>query len=77
MNEMSKKFDDFEKSLNDPKINTDIKYTLDRGIEASVKYEYLCEQYGKEIVDSLVDDFIILSDYENFLVIKEKLEKIK
>ena len=77
MNEMSKKFDDFEKSLNDPKINTDIKYTLDRGIEASVKYEYLCEQYGKEIVDSLVDDFIILSDYGNFLVIKEKLEKIK
>ena len=77
MEEMSKKFNEFEESLNDPKINTNIKYTLDRGIEASVNYEYLCEQYGKEIVDSLVDDFIILSDYDNFLLIKDKLEKIK
>lgn len=77
MEEINKQFNEFEESLNDPKINTDIKYTLDRGIEASVKYEYLCEQFGKGIVDSLVDDFIILSDYENFLVIKDKLEKIK
>lgn len=72
----SKEIEDFEKSLNGPE-NTQIKYNIDRGIEASVRYDYLVENYGKETVDSLVDDFLELFDTKYFYSIKSKLDEIK
>lgn len=69
----SKEIEDFEKSINGPE-NSEIKYTIDRSIEASVRYEYLIENYGKEKVDSVVPDFLKLYDSEIFSEIKKKLE---
>jgi hypothetical protein len=69
----SKEIEDFEKSINGPE-NSEIKYTIDRSIEASVRYEYLIENYGKEKVDSVVPDFLELYDSEIFSEIKKKLE---
>lgn len=69
----SKEIEDFEKSINGPE-NSEIKYTIDRSIEASVRYEYLIENYGKEKVDSVIPDFLELYDSEIFSEIKKKLE---
>ena len=69
----SKEIQDFENSINNSD-NTEIKYTIDRSIEASVKYDYLTEIYGKEKVDSVVPDFLVLYDHEVFLEAKQKLE---
>ncbi len=71
MNEDFKKFED---SLNDKTINTEITYTQDRALEADVKYRYLVEKFGKTEVDSAVDNFMILSDYSNFLLVKNLLQ---
>lgn len=72
----SKEIQDFENSINNPD-NTEIKYTIDRSIEASVKYDYLTETYGKEKVDAVVPDFLVLYDHEVFLDTKQKLENGK
>ena len=69
----SKEIQDFENSINNSD-NTEIKYTIDRSIEASVKYDYLTEIYGKEKVDAVVPDFLVLYEHEVFLEIKHKLE---
>ena len=69
----SKEIQDFENSINNPD-NTEIKYTIDRSIEASVKYDYLTEVYGKEKVDAVVPDFSVLYDHEVFLDTIQKLE---
>lgn len=69
----SKEIQDFENSINGQE-NTEIKYTIDRSIEASVRYDYLVENYTKERVDSIVPDFLELYDSEFFAEIKEKLE---
>jgi|LauGreDrversion4_2_1035121.scaffolds.fasta_scaffold189375_3 hypothetical protein len=69
----SKEIQDFENSINNSD-NTEIKYTIDRSIEASVKYDYLTEIYGKEKVDAVVPDFLVLYEHEVFLEIKQKLE---
>lgn len=72
----SKEIQDFENSINSPE-NTEIKYTIDRSIEASVRYDYLVENYTKEKVDALVPDFLELYDTDTFVSVKEKLESGK
>jgi hypothetical protein len=69
----SKELQEFEDLINDP-ANNEVKYSIDRSIEASVKYSYLTEKYGKEAVDNLVPDTLDLSDYDVFLEIKKQLE---
>jgi hypothetical protein len=69
----SNEIQDFENSINGSE-NTDIKYTIDRSIEASVRYDYLVENYGKNAVDDIVPDFLELYDSELFFEIKKKLE---
>ena len=69
----TKEIQDFENSINGSD-NTEIKYTIDTSIEASVKYDYLVEVYGKEAVDSVVPDFLALYDHDLFLETKQKLE---
>lgn len=67
--------DEFENSLLSGIKNPDIKYSLDKAIESSVKYDYLVENFGKANVDSLVTDVLYLSDFEFFTEVKLKLEK--
>jgi hypothetical protein len=69
----SKELQEFEDLINDP-ANNEVKYSIDRSIEASVKYSYLTEKYGKEAVDKLVPDTLTLSDYDVFLGVKKQLE---
>lgn len=65
----------FEDSLFNDVNNPNIKYVIDTNIESSVKYDYLVETYGKEIVDSVVDKKENLFDgdyYSSVIAILEK-----
>lgn len=73
----AKEIEDFENQIFDKEKNPGIKYTIDHSIEASVKYEFLIESYGKEKVDALVSDFHDLRNYDYFLEISSKLESSK
>ena len=78
MDNMREDFKKFEDSLNDKIVNTDITYTQDRAIEDDVKYRYLVDRFGKESVDLLVEDFLILADHKKFISVDDQLKlKIK
>lgn len=66
---------EFEDSLLDGIKNPNIKYSLDKAIDSSVKYSYLVENFGKDNVDALVSDTLYLADFQFFNDIKSKLEK--
>lgn len=70
----SKELDEFEQKISNQEINSQIKYRVDRALEASIKYEYLVETFGEEEVDSLVKDKIDLFDVDFYNEIKQKLE---
>lgn len=61
-------------------LNTkEIKYTVDRDIEASVKYEYLCDSFGKEKTDLAIKESGLemtdLYDLDNFNIVAEILNE--
>jgi len=66
---------EFEDSLLDGIKNPNIKYSLDKAIDSSVKYSYLVENFGKDNVDALVSDALYLADFQFFSEVKTKLEK--
>jgi hypothetical protein len=70
----SKELEEFEQKVNNQDMNAQIKYRIDRSLEASVKYEYLIETYGEEKVDELVKDVIDLFDVDFYNSVKKKLE---
>jgi|694.fasta_scaffold05256_14 hypothetical protein len=70
----SKELEEFEQKVNNQDMNAQIKYRIDRSLEASVKYEYLIETYGEEKVDELVKDVIDLYDVDFYNSVKKKLE---
>jgi hypothetical protein len=74
---MNENVQKFEKIILDTKNTDEIKYTIDRNIEASVKYEYLCESFGKEETDSAIAEsgfeMVDLYDIDNFNIIAEIL----
>jgi hypothetical protein len=76
---MNEKVSDFEKIILDNKNTPEIRYSVDRNIEASVKYEYLCESFGKDETDSAIKEsgFNVtdLHDLDNFNIIAEILNK--
>lgn len=51
---MENRVKEFEKIILDPEKTGGIKYKVDTGMESSVKYQFLCESYGKERVDSIL-----------------------
>jgi hypothetical protein len=53
---MNEEVQKFEEMILDNKNTPEIKYNIDRDIEASVKYEYLCESFGKEKTDSAIKE---------------------
>lgn len=73
----SKELQDFEDQIFDSEKNPSVKYNIDRSIEASVKYDFLVETFGKEEVDSIVSDFLELHDHSYFVTVKTKLEAKK
>lgn len=70
---------EFEESILNPDNTGEIRYTVDSSIEASVKYDYLCENFGKNKVESLFKEkeinFLDLHRYDLFLEIKEELKQ--
>lgn len=72
----SKELQEFEDQIFDKSKNPDVKYNIDHSIEASVKYDFLKEMYGKEKVDSIVPDFLKLHDFSYFQEIQKKLEDL-
>lgn len=76
---MNEKVHDFEKIILNNENTAEIKYSVDRNIEASVKYEYLCESFGKDETDSAIKEsgfnVVDLHDLDNFNIIAEKLNK--
>lgn len=73
----SKEIEEFEQKISNQDTNAQIKYRVDRSIEASVKYEYLVEKYGEEEVEALVKDVIDLFDVDFYNTVKKKLESGK
>jgi len=61
--------------------SSEIKYSIDRDIEASVRYDFLQETYGKERVDEVLSDkgknFLELFDTEYYTMISESLSANK
>ena len=72
----SKELQEFEDQIFDKEKNSDVKYNIDRSIEASVKYDFLVETYSKERVDSIVPDFLKLHDFSYFQEVQKKLEDL-
>ncbi len=69
-------FEFIESLILDREKTGQIKYTVDRAIEADVKYSFLKDVYGKEHVDSVLaslgKDFMDLNDPEVFEAVKTK-----
>jgi hypothetical protein len=72
-------FLEYEKKILDPNITGQIRYTVDSSIQSSVKYDYLCEKFGKEKVDevfiSMDINFLALDKHEIFSRVKLELQK--
>jgi len=73
----SKELDEFEQRISNQEVNSQIKYKVDRALEASIKYEYLVETFGEDEVNSLVKDSIDLFDVDFYNGVKQKLEAKK
>jgi hypothetical protein len=73
----SQEIEDFEKLLSSQEKNSEIKYSVDTDIESEVKYGYLVEVYGKDLVDSVVDKRSNLFDSSYYSSILSKLEENK
>lgn len=72
----SSELQNFEDELFDKTKNPTIKYNIDHSIEASVKYEFLIEIYGKEKVNTVVPDFQKLYDQSYFIEVQNKLQNL-
>ena len=74
---MENRVNEFEKIILDPEKTGDVKYKVDISMEASVKYQFLCESYGKERVDELLSkNKLVITDLcgdENFATITSRL----
>ena len=74
---MENGINEFEKVILDSKNTGEIKYKVDNTMEASVKYQFLCESYGKERVDEfLIKNNMSIADLcgdEQFKLISSKL----
>ena len=73
-------FENFENTILDQGKTGEIKYTIDRDIEASVRYDFLRDLHGGENVKLALESegktFIDLSDTDLFRSIRERLSKI-
>lgn len=73
----NRNIEEFERVVLDPDKTGGIKYSIDFIIESKVKYEYLCEKYIKENVDSKMSLLGVslsgLADIEKFSKVIEAL----
>ena len=76
---MNENVQNFENVILDDKNTSDIKYSVDKNIEASVRYQYLCESFDGKEVDSVIAELSItmldLYDTNNFNDVVKILNK--
>ena len=67
---MKENVQNFEDIILNKKNTKNIKYTVDINMEALVKYEYLCDSFGKERTNSAIKESGLemtdLHDLDNF-----------
>jgi hypothetical protein len=70
-------FENFEKVILNNEKTPSIKYRIDENMEASIKYQFLCDSYGKDRVQSVLTDlnlsFLDLANQDSFKKISEKI----
>jgi hypothetical protein len=70
-------FENFEKVILNNEKTPSIKYRIDENMEAAVKYQFLCDSYGKDRVQSVLTDlnlsFLDLANQDSFKKISEKI----
>ena len=70
-------FENFEKVILNKEKTPSIKYRIDENMEAAVKYQFLCDSYGKDRVQSVLTDlnlsFLDLANQDSFKKISEKI----
>ena len=76
---MSENIQNFENMILIKENTEEIKYTVDCNTEALVRYEYLCESFGKEKTDLAIKESGLemtdLYDIDNFNNLVEILNK--
>ena len=76
---MKENIQNFENMILNKENTEEIKYTVDSNMEALVKYEYLCESFGKEKANSAIKEAGLeladIYDLDNFNIIAEILNK--
>ena len=76
---MSENIQNFENMILNKENTEEIKYTVDCNTEALVRYEYLCESFGKEKTDLAIKESGLemtdLYDIDNFNNLVEILNK--
>ncbi len=74
---MSENIQNFENIILNKENTKEIKYTIDSNMEALVKYEYLCDSFGKEKTDLAIEKSFLemtdLYDLNNFNSVVEIL----
>jgi len=74
---MSENIQNFENIILNKENTKEIKYTIDSNMEALVKYEYLCDSFGKEKTDLAIEKSFLemtdLHDLNNFNKVVEIL----
>ena len=74
---MKENIQNFENMILNKENTEEIKYTVDSNMEALVKYEYLCDSFGKEKTDLAIEKSFLkmtdLYDLNNFNTVVEIL----
>jgi hypothetical protein len=76
---MKENIQNFENMILNKENTEEIKYSIDRNMEALVKYEYLCDSFGKEKTDLGIKESGLeitdLYDLNNFNTVVEILNE--
>jgi hypothetical protein len=76
---MKENIQNFENIILDKENTKNIKYTVDSNMEALVKYEYLCDSFGKKKTNSAIKEsgleMVDLYDPGNFNIVAEILNE--
>ncbi|NCX04784.1 MAG: hypothetical protein EBW68_03275 [Actinobacteria bacterium] len=76
---MKENIQNFENMILNKENTEEIKYSIDRNMESLVKYEYLCDSFGKEKTDLGIKESGLemtdLYDLNNFNTVVEILNE--
>lgn len=72
-------FVNFEKTILNQENTPSVKYKIDHNMESAIRFQFLCDTYGKDKVQSTLEElkfsFLDIADPQNFLLISEKIKE--